>query len=92
MTPHGWYGTAPPADESVPPAFLYPEICLPDATEDDVKAALKEVKLALLEADVNFKVVKNFIRTVQERAIGSDVMNGLNFCPLICSWSMAAGR
>ena len=47
-------------------------------TEDDVKAALKEVKLALLEADVNFKVVKNFIRTVQERAIGSDVMNGLN--------------
>ena len=47
-------------------------------TEDDVKAALKEVKLALLEADVNFKVVKNFVKTVQERAIGSDVMNGLN--------------
>ena len=47
-------------------------------TEDDVKSALKEVKLALLEADVNFKVVKNFIKTVQERAIGSDVMNGLN--------------
>lgn len=47
-------------------------------TEEDVKAALKEVKMALLEADVNFKVVKNFVKTVQERAIGSDVMNGLN--------------
>lgn len=47
-------------------------------TEDDVKTALKEVKLALLEADVNFKVVKSFIKAVQERAIGSDVMNGLN--------------
>lgn len=47
-------------------------------TEDDVKAALKEVKLALLEADVNFKVVKNFTKEVQEQAIGSDVMNGLN--------------
>lgn len=47
-------------------------------TEEDVKAALKEVKMALLEADVNFKVVKNFIGTVQERAVGADVMNGLN--------------
>ncbi len=47
-------------------------------TEDDVKAALKEVKMALLEADVNFKVVKNFIKDVQERAVGQDVMNGLN--------------
>ena len=47
-------------------------------TEDDVKAALKEVKMALLEADVNFKVVKNFVKTVQERAVGADVMNGLN--------------
>jgi signal recognition particle subunit SRP54 len=47
-------------------------------TEDDVKAALKEVKMALLEADVNFKVVKNFTKTVQERAIGADVLNGLN--------------
>ncbi|MSS64344.1 signal recognition particle protein [Velocimicrobium porci] len=46
-------------------------------TESDVKAALKEVKMALLEADVNFKVVKNFIKTVQERAIGQDVMNSL---------------
>lgn len=47
-------------------------------TEEDVKAALKEVKMALLEADVNFKVVKGFIKSVQERAIGQDVMNGLN--------------
>ncbi len=47
-------------------------------TEDDVKTALKEVKMALLEADVNFKVVKQFIKSVQERAIGQDVMNGLN--------------
>ena len=47
-------------------------------TEADVKTALKEVKLALLEADVRFKVVKQFIKNVQERAIGQDVMNGLN--------------
>ena len=47
-------------------------------TENDVKAALKEVKMALLEADVNFKVVKNFVKDIQERAIGQDVMNGLN--------------
>ena len=47
-------------------------------SEEDVKSALKEVKMALLEADVNFKVVKQFINTVTERAIGSDVMNGLN--------------
>ena len=47
-------------------------------TEADVKTALKEVKLALLEADVSFKVVKQFIKAVQERAIGQDVMNGLN--------------
>ena len=46
-------------------------------TEADVKSALKEVKMALLEADVNFKVVKNFISSVQERAIGQDVMNSL---------------
>ena len=46
-------------------------------TEDDVKAALKEVKMALLEADVNFRVVKNFTKTVQERAVGQDVMNSL---------------
>ena len=47
-------------------------------TEDDVKAALKEVKMALLEADVNFKVVKQFVKAVEARAIGQDVMNGLN--------------
>ena len=47
-------------------------------TEEDVKAALKEVKMALLEADVNFKVVKQFIKAVEERAIGQDVMSGLN--------------
>ncbi len=47
-------------------------------TEDDVKEAMKEIKRALLAADVNFKVVKNFINNVQERAIGQDVMNGLN--------------
>ena len=47
-------------------------------TEADVKAALKEVKMALLEADVNFRVVKQFTKSVQEKAIGQDVMNGLN--------------
>ena len=47
-------------------------------TENDVKTALKEVKMALLEADVSFKVVKQFIKSVQERAVGADVMNGLN--------------
>ena len=47
-------------------------------TEEDVKIALKEVKMALLEADVNFKVVKQFTKAVQERAVGQDVMNGLN--------------
>lgn len=46
-------------------------------TEADVKAALKEVKMALLEADVNFKVVKNFVKSVEERAVGQDVMNSL---------------
>ena len=47
-------------------------------TEADVKTALKEVKMALLEADVSFKVVKQFIKSVQEQAVGQDVMNGLN--------------
>ncbi len=47
-------------------------------TEEDVKTALKEVKMALLEADVNFKVVKQFVKAVEGRAIGADVMNGLN--------------
>ena len=47
-------------------------------TEADVRTALKEVKMALLEADVSFKVVRQFIKSVQERAVGQDVMNGLN--------------
>ena len=47
-------------------------------TEADVKAALREVKMALLEADVSFKVVKQFMKAVQERAVGQDVMSGLN--------------
>lgn len=47
-------------------------------TQEDVKTALKEVKMALLEADVNFKVVKQFVKSVEERAVGTDVMNGLN--------------
>ncbi|MBQ8039766.1 MAG: signal recognition particle receptor subunit alpha, partial [Lachnospiraceae bacterium] len=46
-------------------------------TEEDVKIALKEVKMALLEADVNFKVVKSFIASVQERAVGQDVLTSL---------------
>ena len=46
-------------------------------TEADVKAALKEVKLALLEADVSFKVVKQFIKAVEERAVGTDVLESL---------------
>jgi len=47
-------------------------------TQDDVKEAMKEVKMALLEADVNFKVVKQFTKSVEEKSIGQDVMNGLN--------------
>ncbi len=47
-------------------------------TEKDVQEAMKEVKRALLEADVNFKVVKQFINTVSERAVGQDVLTGLN--------------
>lgn len=46
-------------------------------SEEDVKAALKEVKLALLEADVSFKVVKQFISSIQERAVGSEVLESL---------------
>ncbi|MBR6365053.1 MAG: signal recognition particle protein [Lachnospiraceae bacterium] len=47
-------------------------------TENDVKEALKEVKMALLEADVNFRVVKQFMNAVTERAVGQDVLTGLN--------------
>ena len=46
-------------------------------TEKDVDEALREVKLALLEADVNFKVVRTFINRVKERAIGQDVVRSL---------------
>ncbi|MCI9486024.1 MAG: signal recognition particle protein [Lachnospiraceae bacterium] len=46
-------------------------------SEADVKAALKEVKMALLEADVNFKVVKQFVKSVEARAVGQDVLNSL---------------
>lgn len=47
-------------------------------TEEDVKAAMREVKIALLEADVNFKIVKDFIKTVTARAVGVEVLQGLN--------------
>lgn len=47
-------------------------------SEEDVKAALKEVRMALLEADVNYKVVKQFTKSVEEKAVGEDVLNGLN--------------
>ncbi|MEA2217913.1 MAG: signal recognition particle subunit, partial [Solirubrobacteraceae bacterium] len=47
-------------------------------TEDDVNAAMREIRLALLEADVNFKVVKQFTATVKERALGADVLGQLN--------------
>ncbi len=47
-------------------------------TEADVKEAMKEVKRALLEADVNFRVVKSFVKTVTDRAVGQDVLTGLN--------------
>lgn len=46
-------------------------------TEKDVKEAMREVKLALLEADVNFKIVKQFINKVNERAVGSEVLESL---------------
>jgi len=47
-------------------------------TEDDVKKAMREIRLALLEADVNFKVVKEFTSTVRERCLGADVLGQLN--------------
>ena len=47
-------------------------------TEEDVKQALREVKMALLEADVNFKVVKQFVKSIEEKAVGQDILNGLN--------------
>src|SRR5436189_4137864 len=47
-------------------------------TEDDVNAAMREIRLALLEADVNFKVVKSFTNTLKERCLGEDVLKQLN--------------
>src|SRR5690606_36131576 len=47
-------------------------------TEQDVDVAMREVKLALLEADVNFKVVKDFVKVVKERAIGSEILKSLS--------------
>ncbi len=52
-------------------------------SESDVKQAMKEIKMALLEADVNFKVVKNFIASVSERAVGADVMESLTPAQMI---------
>lgn len=46
-------------------------------TESDLKEMLREVKLALLEADVNYKIVKEFISTIQEKALGQDVLKSL---------------
>ena len=46
-------------------------------TEKDIKDAMREVKLALLEADVNYKVVKTFIKNVSEKCVGSDVLQSL---------------
>jgi signal recognition particle subunit SRP54 len=47
-------------------------------SEKDVKEAMREVRLALLEADVNFKIVKEFVSTVTEKAVGDEVLRGLN--------------
>ena len=47
-------------------------------TEDDIKAAMREIRLALLEADVNFKVVKDFTTAIRERALGADIIGKLN--------------
>ena len=47
-------------------------------TEDDINKAMREIRLALLEADVNFKVVKEFTATVKERCLGADVVGALN--------------
>ncbi|OUN25193.1 signal recognition particle protein [Pseudoflavonifractor sp. An85] len=52
-------------------------------SEADVKAAMKEIKMALLEADVNFKVVKNFVASVTERAVGTDVLESLTPAQMI---------
>ena len=46
-------------------------------SEEDTKAALKEVRMALLEADVNFKVVKQFVKSIEDRAVGTEVLESL---------------
>ena len=46
-------------------------------TEEDVRSGMREIKLALLEADVSYKVVRDFIKTTTERAVGSDVLESL---------------
>ena len=46
-------------------------------TENDLKEVLREVKLALLEADVNYKIVKDFVKKIEEKAIGQDVLKSL---------------
>ena len=52
-------------------------------TEADVKAAMREIRLALLEADVSYKVVKDFIAKVSQRAVGSDVLESLTPAQMI---------
>ena len=52
-------------------------------TEADVKDAMREIRLALLEADVSYKVVKDFVKKVTERAIGSDVLESLTPAQMI---------
>ena len=52
-------------------------------TEKDIADAMREIRMALLEADVNFKVVKNFIASVSERAVGTDVMESLTPAQMI---------
>lgn len=50
-------------------------------SEEDIKLAMREVRLALLEADVSYKVVKDFVKTVSERAVGAEVLDSLTPCP-----------
>ena len=50
----------------------------PKVTEADLRETMREIRLALLEADVNFKVVKDFVKTVREKAAGAEVLKGLN--------------
>lgn len=49
-------------------------------SEEDIKLAMREVRLALLEADVSYKVVKDFVKTVSERAVGAEVLDSLTPC------------